>query len=349
MLGLGFGLRRRFDSYWRSAASAAFQTFRNQQQSSQAKLREKTLTQSALLIGGITYAQKEWQELSFSFPLQHYAAGSRDDFIHRCRTGEYNDITAIYRSNEWTRITGLFDRELVQHLPDSLKFICHNGAGYDTIDINACTERGISVSSTPGAVNNAAADIAIFLMLGALRRIMIPLQSVRRGTWRGETQPGHDPNGRILGILGMGGIGSEIAKRARAFGMRIQYHNRSPLPKSEAGDAEYVCLDKLLRTSDVVSLSVSLNPSTQHIISKPQLQMMKDGVVIVNISRGKAIDEAALVDALDSGKVYSVGLDVYEGEPEIHPGLLNKESVVLLPHIAVNTYETRVSIPYQAG
>lgn len=143
----------------------------------------------------------------------------------------------------------------------------------------------------------------------------------------------------------MGGIGAEVAKRARAFGMQVQYHNRSPLPESEA---KYVGLDELLRTSDVVSLNVSLSPSTQQIISKPQLEKMKDGVVIVNTSRGKVIDEAALVDALNSGKVFSAGLDVYEEEPKIHPGLLNNESVVLLPHVATTTFETRVGTPSQA-
>ena len=318
---------------------------KRQQPSSQVRLQDKISPQSVLVIGGFTYAQEEWQDSSFFLSSQQYLSGSRDDFIHRCRTGEYNDITAIYRSNEWTRITGRFDRELVQQLPDSLKFICHSGAGYDSIDIDACTERGIRVSSTPGTNNHATADAAMFLMLGALRRIMIPLQAVQRGTWQGETQAGHDPNGRTLGILGMGGIGAEVAKRARAFGMQIQYHNRSPLPKSEAGDPKYVGLDELLRTSDVLSLNVSLSSATQRIISKPQLEMMKDGVVIVNTSRGKVIDEGALVDALDSGKVYSAGLDVYEEEPKIHPGLLNKESVVLLPHVATTTFETRVSAP----
>lgn len=186
-------------------------------------------------------------------------------------------------------------------------------------------------------------------MLGALRRITIALLSVRRGTWQGETQAGHDSNGKVLGILGMGGIGAEVANRARAFGMYIQYYNRSPLPNSKAGDAKYVCLDELLRTSDVVSLNVSLSSSTHHIIFKPQLNIMKDGVVIVNTSRGRVIDEAALVDALESGKVYSAVFDVYEEEPKIHPGLLNNDSAFLLPHVATTTCETRVSFPYHAA
>ena len=326
-------------------AHPTFRLSEKQQHSSQVTPQDETSSKPVLVIGGFTYAQKEWQDLSFSLPSHQYLSGSRDDFITKCRTGEFNGITAIYRSNEWTRITGPFNRELVQHLPDSLKFICHAGAGYDSIDVNACTERGIRISNTPGTNNQATADAAMFLMLGALRRITIPLQAVRHGSWQGGTQAGYDPNGRVLGILGMGSIGAEVAKRARAFGMKIQYHNRNPLPKNEAEDAKYVGLDELLESSDVLSLNVSLSSATERIISKSQLERMKDGVVIVNTSRGKIIDEGALVDALDSGKVYSAGLDVYEEEPKIHPGLLKKESVVLLPHVATTTFETRVSGP----
>lgn len=141
---------------------------------------------AVLFIGPITYAQKEWHESSFFLSSHQYFSGSRDDFIHRCRTGEYNEIAAIYRSNEWTKITGPFNKELVQHLPNSLKYICHTGAGYDSIDIGACTERGISVSSTPGINNSATADVAIFLMLGALRRIRFHFRLFGEGPGRAK-------------------------------------------------------------------------------------------------------------------------------------------------------------------
>ena len=153
------------------------------------------------------------------------------------------------------------------------------------------------------AVNGATADMTIFLMLGALRRIHIPYASVRNGNWRGKTQLGIDPKDKKLGILGMGGIGRDVAMRARAFGMHIQYHNRSPLPKELAQGAEYVDFDTLLATSDVLSLNLSLNPKTKHIISKPQFQKMKDGIVIVNTARGQLMNEDDLVEALESGKV----------------------------------------------
>jgi lactate dehydrogenase-like 2-hydroxyacid dehydrogenase len=139
----------------------------------------------------------------------------------------------------------------------------------------------------------------------------------------------------------MGGIGSAVAARAKGFGMRIQYHNRHQLPPNEEQGAQYVSFEELLKTSDVLSLNLSLNPSTRHIISKPQFDIMKEGIIIVNTARGPLIDEAALVDALKSGKVWSAGLDVYEEEPKIHPGLLESDRVVLLPHIGTATFETQ--------
>ena len=245
-------------------------------------------------------------------------------------------------------------------LPASLKYITHNGAGYDNIDIPACSERNIGVSSTPLAVNDSTADstfrsqstfeptyqrdktATLFLMLGALRRITIPFQNLRKGEWRGKNfDLGHDPKNKVLGILGMGGIGQAVALRARAFGMSIQYHNRSRLPESEEQGAQYVSFDDLMKTSDVLSLNLALNPSTRHIISKPQFDLMKQGIIIVNTARGPIIDEAALVDALESGKVFSAGLDVFEEEPKIHPGLMANENVVLLPHVGTSTWETQ--------
>jgi len=242
-------------------------------------------------------------------------------------------------------LTGPFDAELVAKLPASLKYICHNGAGYDNIDVAACTARKIEVSSTPVAVNNATADIAIFLLLGALRRIHIPYTAVRNSQWRGSNfQLGYDPQDKVLGILGMGGIGQQVAHRAKAFGMKIQYFNRTRLsPELEQG-AKYVTFEELLKTSDAISLNCSLRKETVGIIGKKEFALMKEGVVIVNTARGKLIDEAALVAALDEGKVFSAGLDVYEEEPKIHEGLLKNPNVVLLPHIGTGTKETQVWI-----
>jgi len=148
----------------------------------------------------------------------------------------------------------------------------------------------------------------------------------------------------MLGILGMGGIGQAVASRARAFGMKIQYHNRNRLPEEQEQGAQYVSFDDLMKTSDVLSLNLALNESTRHIIAKPQFDIMKDGIIIINTARGPIMDEAALVDALDSGKVFSAGLDVFEEEPRVHLGLMENENVVLLPHIGTATWETQKSM-----
>ena len=249
----------------------------------------------------------------------------------------------------------------------------HTGAGYDQCNIADCTANNIRVSNVPTAVDAATADTAMFLMLGALRSFNYPLLNLRKGDFRGKKPPplGHDPEGKVLGILGMGGIGRNLKKKAEAFGMKVQYHNRNPLSQELSGGARYVDFEELLKTSDVISLNLPLNvsfcrrpediilgyrpkeeaiyspppqKSTHHMISTPQFSMMKDSVVIVNTARGAVIDEAALVKALDSGKVFSCGLDVYEEEPKIHPGLIDNPHVTLLPHVGTWTVETQTEM-----
>lgn len=264
-----------------------------------------------------------------------------------------------YRTFQSVDITGRIDEELVSKLPSSLKFICHNGAGYDQIDVHACSERGIRVSNVPTAVDDATADTNMFLILGALRGFNTSMFAAREGHFKGKTAPplGHDPQGKLIGILGMGGIGRNLMKKAAAFGMTTQYHNRTKLSEELSGGAKYVSFDELLATSDVLSLNLPLNVScndqtqtyeahqkqknTRHIISTPQFEKMKDGIVIVNTARGAVMDEAALVAALDSGKVWSCGLDVFEEEPKIHPGLIKNPHVMLLPHMGTWTVETQ--------
>jgi len=262
--------------------------------------------------------------------------------LSRCKAGDFDGVHALYRSNDSTKVTGPFDATLVSALPASLKFIAHNGAGYDNVDVGACTGRGIAVSNTPTAVNDATADIAIFLMLGALRRITGPLLSVQHGAFRGPRyQLGHDPRGKTLGVLGMGGIGRNMAGKAKAFGMVLQYHNRRRLPVDEEEGAKYVSFEELLKTSDVLSLNLGLSAQTRHIIGEREFAMMKEGVVVINTARGPLIDENALVQALKEDKVWAAGLDVFEEEPKIHPGLLDNEKVFLLPHVGTSTFETQ--------
>ncbi|PMD33450.1 hypothetical protein L207DRAFT_557950 [Hyaloscypha variabilis F] len=296
---------------------------------------------AALLIGKIAHARKDWEALASILELKEFGSGTRAEFLQNCKAGKYDNVVAIFRSNASTSITGRFDKELVSALPKSLKYICHNGAGYDNIDVDDCTKRGIKITSTPGAVNHATADIAIFLMIGALRQAHKPLAGIRAGKWRGDFTLGHDPNKKILGIIGMGGIGREVALRAKAFGMSVIYHNRTRLSAEREAGAKYVSLKELISQSDVISLNLALNESTRNILGKAEFAEMKTGVVIVNTARSGLIDTEAMIEALDSEKVYSVGLDVYDAEPIVDERLIRNPNIFILPHIGTATYETQ--------
>ncbi|KAL1964705.1 hypothetical protein VTN77DRAFT_6731 [Rasamsonia byssochlamydoides] len=301
-----------------------------------------------LLLGKIDHAHKSWQSLSSLANLVTPTATNRAEFIQECRDGKLDGVVVAYRTFGSAAITGNIDEEIVQALPKSLKFLAHCGAGYDQIDVHACSARDppIRVSNVPTAVDDATADVNMFLIIGALRNFNTGMFALREGKWRGQPLPalGHDPEGKVLGILGMGGIGRNLKKKAEAFGMRVIYHNRRKLSDELAGGAEYVSFDELLARSDVISLNLPLNKNTHHIIGKPEFAKMKDGVVIVNTARGAVMDEAALVEALDSGKVWSAGLDVFEEEPKIHPGLLRNPKVMLVPHMGTWTVETQTAM-----
>ncbi|KAF5608512.1 d-3-phosphoglycerate dehydrogenase [Fusarium pseudoanthophilum] len=295
-----------------------------------------------LFLGSTKQAHEEFASLCEIVEPVYPKSNERSAFIEETKSGAFDGVKAIYRTNKSVGITGIFDAELLDVLPKSLKFICHNGAGYDQIHVSECTSRGIRVSNTPTAVDDATADITIFLLIGALRNISSSIFTLREGTWRGSPPPslGHDPQGKVLGILGMGGIGRNVARKARAFGMTVKYHNRSRLSPGLEDGAEYVDFETLLKESDVLSLNLPLNPKTRHTIAKPQFDIMKRGIVIVNTARGAVMDEAALVEALESGQVASAGLDVFENEPEVHPGLLKNKNVLLIPHMGTWTVET---------
>lgn len=183
----------------------------------------------------------------------------------------------------------------------------------------------------------------MFLILGSLRNFNVSMAALRRREFRGLPAPalGHDPQGKTLGILGMGGIGRNLKRKADVFGMKTIYHNRNQLSLDMAAGAKYVGFEELLKTSDVLSLNLPLNAKTRHIISRDEFKLMKPGAIVVNTARGSAIDEAALVDALDQGLIAGAGLDVYEEEPSIHPGLVENEKVMLLPHMGTWTSETQ--------
>ena len=209
----------------------------------------------------------------------------------------------------------------------------------------ACSAREppLLVSNVPTAPNDATADAAMFLLLGSLRNFHPSMVALRRGEWRGKPLPalGHDPQGKTLGILGMGEIGRNMKKKVEAFGMATIYYSRRELSPELAAGARYVSFEELLKTSDVISIHVPLNPKTRHLISTEQFKLMKSTCIIVNTARGAVVDEAALVEALDKGLIGGAGLDVFEDEPEIHPGLVKNEKAMLLPHMGTWTGETQ--------
>lgn len=218
-------------------------------------------------------------------------------------------------------------------LPD-LRLVANYGVGYDTVDVAACRERGVAVTNTPGVLDAAVADLTVALILACRRHVVTADGFVREGRWRsGWAQPellGRDLAGATLGLVGLGRIGSAVARRAEAFDMRVVHHRRSGgLP-----------LDELLATSDVVSLHVPLNEETRGLLSRERLARVRGGATLVNTARGAVVDEEALVDELVSGRI-SAGLDVFADEPHVPKRLLGLPNVVLTPHLASATVETR--------
>ncbi|RBR12110.1 hypothetical protein FVER53590_29043 [Fusarium verticillioides] len=208
------------------------------------------------------------------------------------------------------------------------------------IDVKACADRGITLTYAPDPVTNATADLALWLLIGSLRQLNPSLNSLRHGNFKKGAPFGRDPEGKILGILGMDCIGRALKARCDPFGITTQYHNRSELPSGKAAGARYVSFGKLVSESDIISIHVPLNAGTKHLIGAKEIDKMKDGVVIVNTARGAVIDENALAEALDSGKIGSVGLEVYEHEPMINERLLKNERALLVPHLGTHTVET---------
>jgi D-3-phosphoglycerate dehydrogenase len=301
-----------------------------------------------LLLGPIDHAHETWSALSQHGELIEPKSTNRADFIEECKSGALDGVVAAYRTFPSYSVTGQFDTELCSVLPKSWRFLSHCGAGYDQVDPPACSARDppLLVSNVPDPVNDATADTGIFLMLGALRMFNQPMQALRRGDWRGKPAPrlGADPQGKTLGILGMGGIGRNMKRKAAVFGVTTIYHNRNKLSDDQADGAEYVSFEDLLKRSDVLSLNLPLNKHTRHIISTKEFEQMKPSAVIVNTARGAVIDEAALVDALDRGLIAGAGLDVFEEEPVIHEGLVRNERVMLLPHLGTWTRETQTKM-----
>ena len=226
-----------------------------------------------------------------------------------------------------------------------LRIVAVAAVGYNIVDVAAATRRGILVTNTPGVLTETTADMAWALMLGVARRVPESDRFVRAGKWTGvywSQLMGADVHGTTLGIIGLGRIGQAIARRAQGFGMRVLYHKRTPDPEAERRvGAEYRAKADLLRESDFVVLSIPLTEETRHLIGAAELALMKPTAFLVNVARGPVVDEAALVEALRSKRIAGAGLDVFEEEPKLHPGLLGLENLALTPHIGSASGATR--------
>ena len=237
------------------------------------------------------------------------------------------------------------DAEVMEGAGDGLKIIANMAVGYDNIDVDAATERGIVITNTPGILEETTADTAFMLLLAAARRLGEAERFLRAGKWEawGPKQfIGPDVWGKTLGVIGFGGIGQAMARRAKGFDMEILYTARSRKKDAEKElGAWKVELEELLQESDFVSIHTPLTEETQHLIGEEELGLMKSTAVFVNASRGPVVDEAALVEALEKGNIFAAGLDVYEEEPKVHPKLLELENAVLVPHIGSASIETR--------
>ncbi len=247
-------------------------------------------------------------------------------------------------------ITDKIDSFIISQAGPQLKLIANFGNGTDHIDVEAAQARGILVSNTPGVLTEDTADMTLALIMAVSRRIIQGADAVRHGTWNGWNPTwmlGTRLKGKKLGIIGMGRIGTAVARRAKAFGMEIHYHNRKPAhPKivEELGANYCEGLDALLARVDILSINCPHTPATFHLLSGRRLKLLKPTAIIVNTARGEVIDEAALIHMLEAGELAGAGLDVFEHEPAVDPKLLSLKNVVLLPHMGSATLEGRIDM-----
>ena len=244
-------------------------------------------------------------------------------------------------------IVDKFDAETINKLSDKVKIISNFAVGFGNIDIKAAMNKNIIVTNTPDVLTDATAEIAILILLGAARRATEGRKWVDKKNWNWSVDflMGKQLTDSRLGILGMGRIGQALAERAKSFGMKIHYHNRKKLPPNlEKGAIYHESLKSLISVSDFFSINCPTTEETKKIINEETLSYFPNGAVIINSARGDMIDDEAMINALKSGKVFALGLDVYNGEPDIHPQYLKLDNVFILPHLGSATEKTRFAM-----
>jgi glyoxylate reductase len=247
-------------------------------------------------------------------------------------------------------ITDRIDAGVIAKAGDKLKLIANFGAGVDHIDVAAANARGITVTNTPGVLTDDTADMTMGLIMAVARRVVEGAEAIQNGDFHGWTPTwmlGRRIGGKRLGIIGMGRIGQALARRARAFGIAIHYHNRKPVSPRIAEELEatyWESLDQMLARMDIISVNCPHTPGTYHLLSARRLKLIRPHAIVVNTARGEIIDEAALAAMLEAGELAGAGVDIFEHEPAVNPKLLKLPNVVLLPHMSSATIEGRVDM-----
>ena len=286
-----------------------------------------------------------------------------EDRLRRDYDARLNDRDQVYSSEQLIAYatgadaivpchTEKLTAEVIQRLPDSIRAITSFSVGYDHIDLQAAKARGIVVTNTPEVLSDATAEIAMLLLLGAARRAFEGEQQIRTDSWSDWSatyQLGLQVTGKRLGIIGMGRVGQIMARRARGFDMEIHYYNRSRLaPELEAGAVFHDSVEALLPHCQFLSIHCPATPETHHLLNAERIALLPDDAVVVNTARGAVVDDDALIAALQSGKLFAAGLDVFNNEPRIHDGYRGLNNTFLLPHIGSATRETRDAMGFRA-
>ena len=281
-----------------------------------------------------------------------------DERIKKIFDAKFNNEDKIYNSDELVSlsqgcdgilsfVTTPINKEVIEKLPDTIKIISNYAVGYGNIDVDAAKKKGIIVTNTPEVLTDATADISILLLLGASRRAYEGRRDAEKENWKWSADYliGKQMSGKKLGIIGMGNIGRAVAQRARGFDMEIHYHNRSRLdPSLENGAIYHKDLKDLLKNSEFLSINCPGSKETENLINEETINYLPDRAVVANAARGEVIDDEAMIQAMKSGKIFGLGLDVYKGEPKINPKYLELNNLFLLPHLGSATKKTRIAM-----